>query len=121
MADITTMQDLLELQQELKDRLVKKLEPTALGKSAIFKGLAADKGVDIKCATAALDNAVKEREAIVKYWDDRVARLRGRVETLTKELKQEEKQAKTVMNEAAKAKKTPAKKTAAKKRPTRDG
>ena len=114
MADISTMQDLLKLQQEMKDRLVKKLEPTTLGKAAALKGFMADKTVDVGRAQEALDNAMKERDAVGKYWDDRVARLRSRVDTLTKDLKQGERQAKQAMQEDTKNSTKP------KKNPLRD-
>jgi hypothetical protein len=122
MADISTMQDLLKLQQEMKDRLVKKLEPTSLGKAAALKGYMADKAVDIGRAQEALDRAMKERDGVVKYWDDRIVRLKARVDVLTKDVKQAQDQAKQVKLEDTKPT-TLASEAGAptKKRPPRDG
>jgi hypothetical protein len=88
MADITTMQDLLKLQQEANDLLAKKVEPMRSGKLPPVDDLLAERATDAARAKEALENAIKQRDAVVKTWDDRVNRLRARVDKLSTERKQ---------------------------------
>jgi hypothetical protein len=88
MADITSMQDLLKLQQEANDLLAKKLEPIRSGKLPPGDDLVADRATDIAGIKAALEDAVKQRETVVKSWDDRIGRLRAKMDKLSKERKQ---------------------------------
>jgi hypothetical protein len=114
MADITTMQDLLKVQQEANDLLAKKLEPVRAGKLPPADDLLADQATDIARVKAALENAVKQRETIVKSWDDRIGRLRARVDNLSKERKQAEDLLKRVKKDDA------SKKAMGKKRPPKE-
>jgi len=88
MADITTMHDLLKLQQEANDLLAKRLEPMRAGKLPPADDLLADQATDIARVKAALENAIKQRDTVVKSWDDRISRLRARVDKLSREHKQ---------------------------------
>ena len=88
MADITTMQDLLKLQQEANDFLAKRLGPMRTGKLPPADDLLAAHATDIARVKAALENAIKQRDTVVKSWDDRIGRLRARVDNLSKEREQ---------------------------------
>jgi DNA repair exonuclease SbcCD ATPase subunit len=116
MADIKTMQDLFKLQQEMKDRLGKKLASMAAGKSPVFDELAAEQAADLGRVKEALAHAVKERDSIVRHWDDRIDRLRARVDKLAKERKQADELIQRAKKEGTTKEDTP-KKAPAKKRP----
>jgi hypothetical protein len=85
MADITTMQDLLKLQQEANDFLAKRLGPMRTGKLPPTDDLLAAQATDIARVKAALEHAIKQRDTVVKNWDDRIGRLSARVDKLSKE------------------------------------
>jgi hypothetical protein len=88
MADVTTMQDLLKLQQDANDFLAKRLAPMRTGKLPPADDLLAAHATDIANAKSALENAIKQRDTVVKSWDDRIGRLRARVDKLSKEREQ---------------------------------
>jgi hypothetical protein len=113
MADIKTMQELFKLQQDLKDRLGKKLASMAAGKLPVFDEIAAEQAADLGRVKETLARAVKERESIVRHWDDRIDRLRSRVDKLAKERKQADELIQRAKKEGTKEdtpKKAPAKK-----------
>jgi hypothetical protein len=88
MANITTMQDLLKLHQEANDFLAKRLGPIRTGKLPPADDLLAAQATDIARVKAALENAIKQRDTVVKSWDDRIGRLRDRADKLSKEREQ---------------------------------
>jgi hypothetical protein len=115
MADITTMQDLLKLQQDANDLLAKKLEPLRAGKLPPVDDLLADQAADVGRAKEALKSAMKQREVVVKNWDDRINRLRARVDKLSMEHKQSDQLVRRAKKEDTQSK------TRTKKRPPRKG
>ena len=117
MADITTMQDLLKLQQDANDLLAKKLEPLRAGKLPPVDDLLADQTADIDRAKEALKNAMKQREMVVKNWDDRINRLRARVDKLSKEHKQSDQLLRRAKKEDTQSETRPKKRLPPKGRP----
>lgn len=116
MADIKTMQELFKLQQDMKASLGKRLASFAAGKSPIFDELKADHIADLGRAKEALERAVKERDVVVTNWDDRIGRLRDRVDKLSKERKQADELLQRAKKDDA-TKKAATKKATTKKRP----
>jgi|SRR5262245_39559544 len=117
MADVTTMKDLLKLQQEANELLAKRLEPMRVGKLPSADDLVADQVKDIARLKATLENAVKQRETVVKNLDDRIDRLRARVEKLSKERKQADDVLQRAKKDADTKRDTDKKPTPPKKRP----
>ncbi len=92
MADIGSLQELRKLQQEFTDRLEQELKLVR-----VHKGGAGDVSLQKKTegaqkAQAALDASIKERETVVKFWEDRVERLRAAAASRADEVKQLKKQ-----------------------------
>lgn len=87
---IESMQDLLKLQKAMTEPLERRL--ASLEKPPRYETALAQATADIDATKAALANAVKERDAVVKYWDDRIALLRARAAHQHADLKQTKQQ-----------------------------
>lgn len=116
---IESMQDLLKLHKAMMEPLERRL--ALLQKPRSYDTALALKVADIEDTKASLANAIKEREVVVKYWDDRIALLRARTTRQHGDLKHTRQQfgkAKvqaTGENDGAKTKPKPA---AKKRKPT---
>ena len=82
---IESLQDLLNLQRALMDQLAPRL--ASLKKQRSPDAAVQTVSETIELARDALAKAIKERDAVVKYWDDRIALLRARVDGQTNALK----------------------------------
>jgi outer membrane PBP1 activator LpoA protein len=86
MADINSMQELLKLQQELTQRLGRQLETIDAKQKPILDAVLGAANADVAAAKEALAQAQKERDTVVKYWDDRIARLSAQADGKSQEL-----------------------------------
>jgi chromosome segregation ATPase len=92
MADIDSLQELRKLQLEFTDRLEQELKLVRASKSGAGDVSLQKKTEGAEKAQAALDASIKERDAIVKFWDERVERLRAEVASRANEVRQLKKQ-----------------------------
>jgi hypothetical protein len=87
---IKNQEQAFKLQEEFKARLLQSVEALRKGKAPPLDAMLKDRDKLVARAQARLDQAMKEREAVLRHWDERIARLKGEVEQLeagTQEIK----------------------------------
>lgn len=89
--EIKNLEQALKLQEEFKSRLLQTVETLRKGRAPSLDAVLGDTEKLIARTQARLDSAIKEREAVVRQWDERIARLKDDVERLkadTREVKE---------------------------------
>src|SRR5262245_60413084 len=89
--EIKNQEQVLKLQDEFKTRLLESVDSLRKGKPPSLPTMVKDREELIVRTQARLDDAMKEREAVLGHWDDRIARLKADVERFgaeTQEIKQ---------------------------------
>lgn len=79
---IKNQEQALKLQEEFKARLLQTVETLRRGKAPSPNAMVEDREKLIARTQARLDDAVKEREAMLRQWDERIARLKDDVQRL---------------------------------------
>jgi TolA-binding protein len=80
--DIKNQEQALKLQEEFKSRLLQTVETLRKGKAPSLDAMLGDTEKLIARTQARLDSAIKEREAVLRQWDERIARLKEDVQRL---------------------------------------
>jgi hypothetical protein len=84
---IKSVPELLKLQQELRERFESRLGTLRSPRTPTAEEAIEFRNTDLAHAQAVLAEAESQREAIVKHWDERIQRLRARVDRVTQEIK----------------------------------
>jgi hypothetical protein len=79
---IKNLEQALKLQEEFKAKLLQSVEALRKGKAPPLDAIVKDREKLIARSEARLDTAVKEREAMERHWDERIARLKDDVQHL---------------------------------------
>jgi hypothetical protein len=89
--DIKNQEQALKLQEEFRARLLQTVETLRKGKAPSVDAIVADNASLIARTQSRLDNAVKARDAALRHWDERIARLKEelqRLEAQTRDIKE---------------------------------
>jgi hypothetical protein len=108
--ELKNLEQALKLQEEFKARLLQGAEALRKGKAPPLEAIIKDREKLIAVSEARLDAAVKEREIMVRQWDERIARLKDDVQRLHAEGREIKKR---VSEQESKAAAAEPKKTAA--------
>jgi len=84
--DIKTLEQALKLQNDLATRLTHNLTSGITGKAPSIEVLVKEKEKSLSLAQAEVEAAIKERDAAVARWDERVALRKTNVVKLQTEL-----------------------------------
>lgn len=84
--DIKTLEQALKLQNDLTARLTQSMVPQRTGKMPAIKVTLKEKEELVALAQAEVETAIKERDAAVSRWNERVAQRKANVIKLQKEL-----------------------------------
>jgi chromosome segregation ATPase len=79
---VKNLEQALKLQEEFKARLLESIEVLRKGKAPSIEAISKDRENLIARTQARLDSAVKEREAVLRQWEERIARLKEDVQRL---------------------------------------
>lgn len=84
--DIKTLEQALKLQNDLTARLAQSLESQRTGKMPAIEVLLKEKEQILASAQAEVEAAIKERDAAVSRWDERVTQRKASVAKLQEEM-----------------------------------
>lgn len=83
--DIKTLEQALKLQNDLTTRLTQNMASHSTGKMPSIEVTLKEKEQLIARAQAEVEIAIKERDAVVSRWDERIAQRKARVAQLKEE------------------------------------
>ena len=86
--DIKTLEQALKLQSDLTERLTQSMDSQRTGKMPTIKVTLKEKEQLVARAEAEVEIAIRERDAAVTRWDERVAQRKASVVKLQKELEE---------------------------------
>jgi hypothetical protein len=79
---VRDLEQALKLQEEFTAKVLDRVEALHRGSPPSPERIASDRERLLTRIEARLDAAVKERETAVRYWDERIARLKADIEQL---------------------------------------
>ena len=85
--EIKNLEQVLKLQKDLAAKLTQNVELISTGKAPSPELVLKEKEQLIRRAQAAVEDAVKERDAAVRRWDERIAQRKASLAKLESELK----------------------------------